>query len=89
MLKTTGETRNALQYDIGNPVTASLMTRHQLAAVIYPPIRVVFYENATGHGVVEYGQASTTFGQFGDEQATAVARGFDVALDRVSLRAAE
>jgi hypothetical protein len=35
MLKTTGEPRNALQYDIGNPVTASLMTRHQLAAALH------------------------------------------------------
>jgi uncharacterized protein (DUF302 family) len=89
LLKITGEARHALQYDIGNPITASLMTTHQLAAALYPPIRVVLYENATGHGVFEYDQPSTTFGQFGDEQVTAVARGLDVALERVLLRAAE
>jgi uncharacterized protein (DUF302 family) len=89
LLKITGGARNALQYDIGNPITASLMTRHQLAAALYPPIRVVLYEDATGHGVFEYDQPSTTFGQFGDEQLTAVARGLDVALMQALHRAAE
>lgn len=89
MLKIAGKARNALQYDIGNPVTASLMTRHQLAAALYPPIRVVLYENDAGHGVFEYDQPSTTFGQFGDEQVTSVARGLDAALERALLGAAE
>jgi hypothetical protein len=89
LLKIAGEARNALQYDIGNPLTASLMTRHQLAAALYPPIRVVLYENDAGHGVFEYDRPSTTFGQFGDEQVTAVARGLDAALERALLGAAE
>jgi uncharacterized protein (DUF302 family) len=89
MLKIAGKARNALQYDIGNPVTASLMTRHQLAAALYAPIRVVLYENDAGHGVFEYDQPSTTFGQFGDEQVTVVARGLDAALERALLGAAE
>jgi hypothetical protein len=89
LLKTAGKARNALQYDIGNPVTASLMTRHRLSAALYAPIRVVLYENDAGHGVFEYDQPSTTFGQFGDEQVTAVARGLDAALARALLKAAE
>ena len=89
MLEIAGGARNALQYDIGNPVTASLMTRHRLAAALYPPIRVVLYENDSGHGVFEYDQPSTTFGQFGDERVTAVARGLDAALARALLGAAE
>jgi hypothetical protein len=89
LLKIAGKARNALQYDIGNPVTASLMTRHQLAAALYAPIRVVLYENDAGHGVFEYDQPSTTFGQFGDEQVTVVARGLDAALERALLGAAE
>jgi hypothetical protein len=78
LLKIAGEARNAL-----------LMTRHQLAAALYPPIRVVLYENDAGHGVFEYDRPSTTFGQFGDEQVTAVARGLDAALERALLGAAE
>jgi hypothetical protein len=89
VLKIAGKARNALQYDIGNPVTASLMVRYQLAAALYPPIRVVLYESDAGHGVFEYDRPSTTFGQFGDEQVTAVARGLDVALERALLAAAE
>ena len=89
LLKIVGNERNALQYDIGNPVTASLMTRHQLAAALYPPIRVVLYENDAGHGVFEYDQPATPFGQFGDERVTAVARGLDAALARALLGAAE
>ena len=89
LLKIAGKARNALQYDIGNPVTASLMTRHRLSAALYAPIRVVLYENDAGHGVFEYDQPSTTFGQFGDERVTAVARGLDAALAHALLGAAE
>jgi Domain of unknown function DUF302 len=89
LLKIADKVRNALQYDIGNPVTASLMTRHRLSAALYAPIRVVLYENDAGHGVFEYDLPSTTFGQFGDERVTAVARGLDAALARALLGAAE
>ena len=89
ILQIDGIARNAFQYDIGNPVTASLMTRHRLAAALYAPIRVVLYENDAGHGVFEYDQPSTTFGQFGDERVTAVARGLDAALARALTKAAE
>jgi hypothetical protein len=89
ILQIDGMARNALQYDIGNPVTASLMTRHRLAAALYAPIRVVLYENHAGYGVFEYDQPSTTFGQFGDERVTAVARGLDPALARALTKAAE
>jgi uncharacterized protein (DUF302 family) len=89
LLNIAGKARNALQYDIGNPITASLMTRHRLAAALYAPIRVVLYENDTGHGVFEYDQPSTTFGQFGDEPVTTVARELDAELSRALLGAAE
>ena len=89
MLAIAGKARNALQYEIGNPVTASLVTRHQLLAALYAPIRVVLYENDAERGVFEYDQPSTTFGQFGDERVTDVARGLDATLARALLGAAE
>lgn len=89
LLQIAGRPRKALQYDIGNPITASLMTRHQLAAALYPPIRVVLYENDNGHGVFEYDQPSSTFGQLDDEQVSVVARGLDAALERALVGAAE
>jgi uncharacterized protein (DUF302 family) len=89
LLQIAGRPRKALQYDIGNPITASLMTRHQLPAALYAPIRVVLYEDDNGHGVFEYDQPSSTFGQLDDEQVSVVARGLDAALKRVLVGAAE
>jgi hypothetical protein len=58
------------------------MTRHQLAAGLYAPLRVILYEDQGGGSVFEYDRASSPFGQFGDQQVNDVAHGFDVALDR-------
>jgi Domain of unknown function DUF302 len=87
LLQIAGRARNARQYDIGNAITASLMTRHQLAAAQYAPIRVVLYENEAGHAVFEYDRPSSVFGQFEDGQVSIVARGLDAALAR-ALRSA-
>jgi hypothetical protein len=88
LLQIADRARDARQYDIGNPITASLMTRHQLAAAQYAPIRVVLYESEAGHAVFEYDQPSSVFGQFGDAQVSVVARGLDAAVARVLLGAA-
>jgi hypothetical protein len=61
LLQIAGRARNARQHDIGNPITASLMTRHQLAAAQYAPIRVVLYENEAGYAVFEYDRPSSVF----------------------------
>jgi hypothetical protein len=37
LLQIAGGARNARQYEIGNPLTASKMTRHQLPAALYAP----------------------------------------------------
>jgi uncharacterized protein (DUF302 family) len=82
LLRIADHARKAVQYDIGNPLTASRMTRHQLAAGLYAPLRVVLYEDQEGGSVFEYDMPSSLFGQFGDEQVIDVARGLDVALER-------
>ena len=89
LLQVTGQPRKALQYEIGNPHTASKMTRHHLAAGLYAPLRVFLYEDEKGGSVFEYDKPSSLFGQFDDEQVSAVARGLDVALERALRRAAE
>ena len=81
LLRITGQARQAVQYDIGNPLTASMMTRHQLAAGLYAPLRVVLYEDQDGGSVFEYDRPSSLFGQFG-QQVNEIANGLDVALDR-------
>lgn len=87
MLQIAGLTRKALQYDIGNPNTASKMTRHQLAAAQYAPFRVVLYEDAEGRAVFEYDKPSSLFGQFGDPAVTAIAEGLDRAIERAIAQA--
>ena len=89
LLQIVGRRRNALQYEIGNPLTASKMTRHQLPAALYAPLRVVLFEDEQGRGVFEYDKPSSFFGQFRDERVTEVGRYLDVALEDVLRNAAE
>jgi uncharacterized protein (DUF302 family) len=88
LLQITGQPRKAVQYDIGNPLTASRMTQHQLPASLYAPLRVVLYENEAGGATFEYDRPSSLFGQFGDERVTAVARELDASLEGVLVKAA-
>jgi uncharacterized protein (DUF302 family) len=88
LLQIAGGKRNARQYDIGNPLTASKMTRRQLPAGLYAPLRVILYEDGNGRGIFEYDKPSSLFGQFGDERVTEVGRYLDETLEAALLRAA-
>ena len=89
MLQIAGRKRNALQYDIGDPLTASKMTRHQLPAAPYAPLRVALFEDEQGRGSFEYDRPSSFFGQYGDDRVTEVGRYLDAALEAVLRNAAE
>jgi len=89
LLQIVGRRRNALQYEIGNPLTASKMTRHNLAAALYAPLRVVLFEDERGKGVFEYDKPSSFFGQYGDKRVTEVGRYLDIALETALRKAAD
>jgi len=89
LLQIFGSGRNARQYEIGNPLTASKMTRYRLSAALYAPLRVVLFEDEQGRGVFEYDKPSSFFGQYGDERVTEVGRYLDVALEAALREAAE
>jgi uncharacterized protein (DUF302 family) len=89
LLRIFGSGRNALQYEIGNPLTASKMTRYRLSAALYAPLRVVLFEDEEGRGVFEYDKPSSFFGQYGDDRVTEVGRYLDVALEAALREAAE
>jgi uncharacterized protein (DUF302 family) len=89
LLQIVGRPRKALQYEVGNPHTASKMTRHRLSAGLYAPLRVILYEVENGDTVAEYDKPSSLFGQFGDDAVSAVARGLDDALESAIQRAME
>src|SRR5215469_9343947 len=73
LLHIAGLARKAVQYEIGNPLTAARMTQHRLSAALYAPLRVVLYEDEAGRAAFEYDRPSSLFDQFGDERVTAVA----------------
>ena len=64
------------------------MTRRQLPAALYAPLRVVLFEDE-GRAIFEYDKPSSFFGRFGDERVTAVGRYLDDTLDAVLRNAAE
>jgi uncharacterized protein (DUF302 family) len=88
-LQIAGKKRQAMQYEIGNPLTASKMTRHQLPAALYAPLRVVLFEDEQDRGIFEYDRPSSFFGQYGDDRVTEVGRYLDAALEAVLRAAAE
>ena len=88
LLAIAGLKQQAIQYDIGNPLTASLMTRHKISAALYAPIRVLLLESPEGGVAFEYDRPVSTFGQFGDERVNIVARELDENLENVLQKAA-
>jgi uncharacterized protein (DUF302 family) len=88
LLEISGQKRNAMQYEIGNMIIASKMTRHNLGAALYAPLRVALFETEAGAAVFEYDKPSTLFGQFGDEKITEVARYLDHELEAALVKAA-
>ena len=81
LLTIAGLQRRAIQYDIGNPFTASKMARHQISAGLYAPIRVLLREDSGGVVALEYDRPVSTFGQFGDNDVDIVARQLDQDLE--------
>ena len=72
-----------MQYEIGNPLTAERMTRHDVAAGLYAPLRVMLYEDESAQAIFEYDLPSSLFAQFGDERIAEVGRELDAELEAV------
>lgn len=77
LLGIVGPRRYSVQYDIGNPLTASKMTRHDISAGLYAPIRVLLRENADGVVAFEYDRPASVFGQFDSPEVNVVALQLD------------
>ena len=76
LLSVIGKPRKAKQYIIGNPMTATRMTRHNIRAALYAPLRMLVYEE-NGKTFADYDLPSTLFGQFGDKQIAEVGKELD------------
>jgi hypothetical protein len=64
------------------------MTRHQISAGLYAPIRVLLREDSDGGVAFEYDRPASVFGQFGNEEVDMVARQLDQDLQSVLEEAA-
>jgi uncharacterized protein (DUF302 family) len=83
LLRLAGQKRKAVQYVVGNPLFALQMTRHDIRAGLYAPLRVLIYEDEEGKTCVEYDRPSSLFGQFGDERISPTAAVLDRKLGAV------
>lgn len=77
LLNITGAPQRARQYVIGNPLYAARMTKHDVRAGLYAPLRVFVYVDRPGQVAVDYDLPSSLFGQFDDERISDVARDLD------------
>jgi uncharacterized protein (DUF302 family) len=87
LLSLLGEPRRAVQYTVGNPLVAIEMTRHDLGAGLYAPLRVLISETEAGGSRLEYDLPSSLFGRLGDDRIIPVARMLDRKLEEISARA--
>lgn len=87
LLGIVGPRKRAIQYDIGNPLTASKMTRHNISAGLYAPIRVLLSEDINGVVSFEYDRPISMFGQFGSPEIDLVASALDKELHSVLVEA--
>jgi len=87
LLRLAGQKRKAVQYVVGNPLFALQMTRHDVRAALYAPLRVLVYENDDGKTCVEYDRPSSLFGQFGDDRIRPTAAMLDRKLEDLAAAA--
>jgi uncharacterized protein (DUF302 family) len=80
LLTLVGQRGKAVQYVIGNPLFAVEMTRYDLGAGLYAPLRVLVYEAGDGTTRIEYDRPSSLFGQFADERIDRMAAALDQKL---------
>jgi len=80
LLNIYGTPGKARQYVLGNPLIAATMTRHDIRAALYAPLRVLVYEAADHTTRVEFDQPSSLFGQFDNPEVTAVGQSLDSKL---------
>ena len=89
LLRLAGQMRKAVQYVVGNPLFALQMTRHDIRASLYAPLRVLVYENDQWKTCVEYDRPSSLFGQFGNDRIKPTAVMLDKKMESLVATAFE
>jgi uncharacterized protein (DUF302 family) len=89
LLNILGSPKKAKQYVLGNPLIAMTMTRHDIRAALYAPLRVLVYEAEDHSTRVEFDQPSSLFGQFEHPEVTSVGLSLDKKLANLIKKAEE
>ena len=77
-MRTSETHRPGIEYLAGNHTIAERMYRHEPAALLYAPLRVLIYADDAGQAVLVIDQPSTLFGSLGDNaEVAAVGRELD------------
>jgi uncharacterized protein (DUF302 family) len=83
-----GKASGAKQYVVGNPLFALQMTKKDIRAGLYAPLRVYIRADGPKKSIVEYDLPSSLFGQFQNAEVDRVAMMLDqklqAAIDYVS-----
>jgi uncharacterized protein (DUF302 family) len=82
-----GRPRKAKQYVVGNPLIAAKMTRHDVRAALYAPLRLLVFEGEDGAAFAEFDRPSSLFGQFGSPEIDEVARSLDKKMHELIAKA--
>jgi uncharacterized protein (DUF302 family) len=80
LLNLLGMPKKAKQYVLGNPLIAAMMTRHDIRAGLYAPLRLFVYETDDHTTHIEFDRPSSLFGQFNNPEVTVVAHNLDEKL---------
>ena len=86
LLALMGTPGKAKQYVFGNPLIALQMTRHDLRAALYAPLRLLVYEAPTQAVYAEYDLPSSLFGQFGNPDVSQVAQSLDEKVKQLLIK---
>ena len=65
---------------LGNPLIAASMTRHDIRAGLYAPLRMFVYEGNNHSTRIDFDQPSSLFDQFDNPDISTVARSLDTKL---------
>src|SRR5262249_35069576 len=77
ILRLQGKPTDAVRFLIGDPLTASRMTKLTIGSGLYAPLSLLVAADERGGTRLEYDQPSMLFGQFEDPGVTDVARELD------------
>ncbi|CAJ2509569.1 Uu.00g145950.m01.CDS01 [Anthostomella pinea] len=88
LLQVVGESGKAVQYEIGNPLTATRLNWIEIRVALYVPIRVLLRVDSSGEVAFEYDQLEGFTSRFRNREVNDIAGQLDRNLTRVLLEAA-